>query len=59
MTNPLQRMPSTEEVLKARDCSSSKLGPRRNGWPDSGLVAEQQAHIAARDAGAANFREGA
>ena len=64
MTNPLQRMPSTEEVLKARDCSSSilyndiaagpvKLGPTGNGWPDSDLMAEQQARIAEGDARAA------
>ena len=64
MTNPLQRMSSTDEVLNARDCSSSalyndiaagpmKLGPTGNGWPDSDLTAEQQARIADGDARAA------
>ena len=64
MTNPLQRMPSTEAVLEARNCSSStlyndiaagpvKLGPTGNGWPDSDLMAEQQARIAEGDARAA------
>ena len=74
MADPLQQMLLTQEVLKARSCSSLalyndsavalfpravKLGPMRNGWPESHLVAEPQARIAARDARAAKSPEGA
>ena len=74
MADRLQRLLSTKEVLETRDCSKTtlcediaagraarpvKLGRMRNGWREFDLVAEQQARIAARDARAAKFREGA
>ena len=61
--NAPQRMLRLPEVLHRRGCSKSKhyadikagrfpkpakIGPRISAWPESDLVAEQQAVIAAR-----------
>jgi prophage regulatory protein len=64
MTDQIQRMLRLREVLRFRGCSKSqhyadikagkfpkpvKIGPRSSAWPESDLLAEQQAKIAERD----------